>query len=627
MDNEHTFALFRETEPAGGSTPKPADGSAHGVDPHISAALAELQQARVRTMTQQEADEALAKLTSIQSVAASLMCDVAETQAATDSEADPAEVLRRAGKVSGRESKRMAKVAKQLSDMPKVKERFATGELTASHVNALANAAEKVGPEVVDSDPTLLEAADEMPPDRFGRHARKWSEKKLIEQGVDPLERQRRAREAKLWVEGDTGLGVVMAKLPRHQFELVRQAVDRHYLHLLHQDGTDGRSPDEIRTPTQRAADAVFELLTNRSALSGETIADQGRNSGQILNAARRDRSSRCGGRHQPRRGGGDHRGGPRTPTVPADTLPRHRPGRHDLRPGRPSPLAGPQPKTRQRRPTPRHSHPRRGMLRMRRTHAQMRTPPHGRMAPRPGTHRHRQPRRCLPPPPPTDRNQQPPSPPNTQRLPNPTPSRTQPTMNLAGRPRWRTKSRGDRTSWSHSPGVCADGRTPTAQRTTAPTPSQRTNQSGTSLRGIYGVGTLVAAMILAEVGNPRRYATKAKGAMANRTARLEAAPEGRPAPAEPRREPPTQPSHPHRRLRCLDELKRVAGEHGCLETADQRSDVMGTIDKAPSVSGEADRYRRNGWLHASACLTHHSGTGPMATCRWGSAATCTGSG
>ena len=277
MNNEHTFVLFRETEPASGSTPKPPTGEQHGVDPHISAALTELQQARIRPMTQQEADETLEKLSSIQSVAASLMCDVAETQAATDSEADPAEVLRQSGKVSGRESKRMAKVAKQLSDMPKVKERFATGDITTNHVNALANAAEKVGPEVVDADQNLLEAADEMPPDTFGRHTRKWSEKKLIERGVDPLERQRRAREAKLWVEKDTGLGVLMAKLPRHQFEQVRQAIDRHYLHLHRQDSIDGPSPDEIRTSKQRAADAVFELLTNRSALSGDLIADQGR--------------------------------------------------------------------------------------------------------------------------------------------------------------------------------------------------------------------------------------------------------------------------------------------------------------------------------------------------------------
>ena len=223
-------------------------------------------------MSQQDADQTLRELSRIQSVAASLMCDVTDMLAATNTEADPAEVLRQGARMPTRESKRMAKMAKQLSEMPKVKERFATGDITPGHVNALANAAEKVGPEAVDSDEGLLEAADQMLPDTFNRHARKWSDQKLVEQGLDPLERQRRAREAKLWVEKDTGLGVVMAKLPRPQFEQLRQAIDNHYLHHLRQDGADGRDPDEIRTPKQRLADVVFELFTNRSALTGEFI-------------------------------------------------------------------------------------------------------------------------------------------------------------------------------------------------------------------------------------------------------------------------------------------------------------------------------------------------------------------
>ena len=39
----------------------------------------------------------------------------------------------------------------------------------------------------------------------------------------------------------------------------------------------------------------------------------------------------------------------------------------------------------------------------------------------------------------------------------------------------------------------------------------------------IYGVGALVAADILAEVGDPKRFPTKAKFAMANGTAPIEA--------------------------------------------------------------------------------------------------------
>ena len=46
---------------------------------------------------------------------------------------------------------------------------------------------------------------------------------------------------------------------------------------------------------------------------------------------------------------------------------------------------------------------------------------------------------------------------------------------------------------------------------------------SGTTLTNVYGVGDLLAAEILAEVGDPTRFPTKAKFAMANGTAPLEA--------------------------------------------------------------------------------------------------------
>lgn len=45
----------------------------------------------------------------------------------------------------------------------------------------------------------------------------------------------------------------------------------------------------------------------------------------------------------------------------------------------------------------------------------------------------------------------------------------------------------------------------------------------GTSLTGIYGIGALVTADILTEVGNPARFETKARFAMANGTAPIEA--------------------------------------------------------------------------------------------------------
>ena len=179
-----------------------------------------------------------------------------------------------------------------------------------------------------------------MSPDSFDRHTRKWSERQLIEAGLDPLQRQRRAREAKLWVEPDTGLGVLMAKLPRPQFEHLRQAIDSHYLHLLRQDGDDGGDPDEVRTPKQRLADVVVELLGGRDSLTGEfmtgTVSVKAKASTQVILSGPDGRR----GRDRPRRTREDDRGRSRTPIDPRDAHSRYRAGSHHLRPGRTSPLA-----------------------------------------------------------------------------------------------------------------------------------------------------------------------------------------------------------------------------------------------------------------------------------------------
>ena len=87
-----------------------------------------------------------------------MMCDVARTVSATDSDSDPVEVLRQKARLPRRESKRMAKVARQLTDMPKVREKFSGGHITLDQATALANAAEKVGPDTVEADADLLDS-------------------------------------------------------------------------------------------------------------------------------------------------------------------------------------------------------------------------------------------------------------------------------------------------------------------------------------------------------------------------------------------------------------------------------------------------------------------------------------
>ena len=275
MDNKHTFAGFADTVATTFAPGRPLNG-AGGCDAEerMVALLDGLDRFVAEEASRCHLEEALGFLERLQTRVSSHMCDLTRQVAAAGPDVDPVEVLRQKTRMSTREAKRMAKVAERLSEMPKVAEKFAEGDITLDHATALANVADKVGPEAVEADPTLLEIATDTRPDTFSRRARNWANQKLIEAGVDILERQRRAREAKLWVEKDTGMGMLFAKLPAPQFAHLQQAIDGRYLQLFRQDSVDGRDPDEVRTPKQRLSDVVFELLTNRDPVTGELLSE-----------------------------------------------------------------------------------------------------------------------------------------------------------------------------------------------------------------------------------------------------------------------------------------------------------------------------------------------------------------
>jgi len=85
MNSEHRFVHSRGTGPSASTAVESPDGSpSQGKDPTIAAALSLLGEARVSAMPQQDADQTLRELSRIQSIAASLMCDVTDMVAATN---------------------------------------------------------------------------------------------------------------------------------------------------------------------------------------------------------------------------------------------------------------------------------------------------------------------------------------------------------------------------------------------------------------------------------------------------------------------------------------------------------------------------------------------------------------
>ena len=267
MRYEHTF----DTVPGYPTTE--ATGTGGGVGDHnrrcLEAALHALGQVRTGGLSRSGINEATRLAGKVKTRAVSVMCDLARESKKSDPEVDAAEVIRQQTGVSGRTAKQIVRVAEQLEQLPQVADRLAEGDITFGHARMLADAAQKVGADVVETDQGLLKLAEEEPVDRFSRDIRNRVNRRLIEAGVDPLGRQRKLREAKLWTEKETGLGVLLARLPADEFNRIRQRADRLYISELRRDSTNNRDPDRVRTPAQRMADVVSALLTEGG--SGES--------------------------------------------------------------------------------------------------------------------------------------------------------------------------------------------------------------------------------------------------------------------------------------------------------------------------------------------------------------------
>ena len=207
-----------------------------------------------------------AMLGRIKNKADSVLCEVAA--AVTQSGAGPAaaEVLQDSVRMSGREARRVARVAEQLASMPNTAEKLASGDITMDHATALANAAEQCGADTVDGDSGLLDRAGVASSDTFAKEARGFAARKSPDRGEARLERQRQARTASTFVDRDTGMGRVCADFDLISFNLVEQAIDNRTDTLWRADGGRDGKPDLIRTSGQRRADAIFELITGRNA-------------------------------------------------------------------------------------------------------------------------------------------------------------------------------------------------------------------------------------------------------------------------------------------------------------------------------------------------------------------------
>ncbi len=228
-------------------------------------ALAALGRVSAEEMGAGELEELSATLGRIRTRTSDLLRAVAA--AARDSKSvDAVRLLGGRAGLANREVRRMKRVAERLEEMPNTSERLRSASITFEHAAALADAAAECGAKTVDNDPRLLELAEKVPIDQYFKETRSFAGKHAPDRGKARLNWQRKRRQASLYTEESTGMGVLRALFDPISFNLLRQTVDRHTDALWRKDGGREGRPETLRTPQQRTSDAIYELLTGKPA-------------------------------------------------------------------------------------------------------------------------------------------------------------------------------------------------------------------------------------------------------------------------------------------------------------------------------------------------------------------------
>ena len=184
--------------------------------------------------------------------------------AAADRTFDPAaglEMMRSAGGCSQREARRRLRRAETLDQMPEVAGALASGDITAEHADALAQAARTTSAEAVNDDAALLEKTKALPADLAAREVADWTHRRQTEEDREAkLRRQRQMRSHRTWSDAE-GMVNFRTRLDPVTGAQARAVIDDIANRLYQADGGRDAKGDQIRTWEQRNADAFAAAL------------------------------------------------------------------------------------------------------------------------------------------------------------------------------------------------------------------------------------------------------------------------------------------------------------------------------------------------------------------------------
>lgn len=161
-------------------------------------------------------------------------------------------VLREELQTSGRLAKREVEESAQLTQLPATSAALEAGLIPPAHARLIARAASQ-GP--IDEE-LLTEAAQREGYDKFAKTVRRNQQEMSDDDGQSILDRQREKRTARAFMSRETGMFVLSG-----EFDPMTGARIETVLAAKERELWNAENPKERRTPQQRMADALAELI------------------------------------------------------------------------------------------------------------------------------------------------------------------------------------------------------------------------------------------------------------------------------------------------------------------------------------------------------------------------------
>ena len=186
----------------------------------------------------------------------------------------PEKSLAEAGRTSLRDGERMLDRAATTAAVPSLGASLDAGRVSGEHVDVLTRALRQLQPAVrarfADAAAGLVAIAEQVDVDEFARAVR--AEARRLERdsdGLERLERQRRAVRLNSWVDKVTGMGRWSATWDPETMLRLQNRLDAQVEAMFHDTPPDGCPTDPIEKQSYLRALALLALLDGKGARSG----------------------------------------------------------------------------------------------------------------------------------------------------------------------------------------------------------------------------------------------------------------------------------------------------------------------------------------------------------------------